>query len=171
MHLCHWVNSLEAVYQMTCSLLWSHKRLYTTLFTCAVKHSNKCKHALLNKIKLDFVIFKTCWRTRGLRMKVLTCVACSSEAGCVCFTVLHVCPPETAALNPTANRICVWDKAGSRSEAGPGRAAPCVCCVQITTEPLQTPRDITWHHHRVTLTSTSWITIKNIKKNCVYLFI
>ena len=28
----HWVTSLEAVYQITCSILWSHERLYTAFF-------------------------------------------------------------------------------------------------------------------------------------------
>ena len=30
MQFSHWVTSLEAIYQITCSVLWSHKRLYIT---------------------------------------------------------------------------------------------------------------------------------------------
>ena len=32
MHLSHCVTSLETIYLIACSFLWSHKRLYTTVF-------------------------------------------------------------------------------------------------------------------------------------------
>ena len=33
----HWVTSLDAVYPITSSFFWSHKKLYTALFTYAVE--------------------------------------------------------------------------------------------------------------------------------------
>ena len=36
MQRSHWVTSLEAVYQIACSFLWSHENLYPTFFhTCS----------------------------------------------------------------------------------------------------------------------------------------
>lgn len=32
MQISHWMTSLESVYRITCSVLWSYKRLYTALF-------------------------------------------------------------------------------------------------------------------------------------------
>ena len=50
MQLSYWVTSLETVYQIICSFLWSPKRMYTTLFTHAVVLHNNCKHTLMCKI-------------------------------------------------------------------------------------------------------------------------
>ena len=49
MQLSHWVTSLEAVYQITCSFLWSHNKLYTTAPVLVVL-SKTCEHTLMCKI-------------------------------------------------------------------------------------------------------------------------
>ena len=47
--LCRWVTSLEAVYQIRHSFLWSHKVLLTTFFTFAEVLTMTCKHTLMCK--------------------------------------------------------------------------------------------------------------------------
>ncbi len=63
------VTSLEAIYQISPSFFWSHKRLYTTLFTHAVVMPNTCKYTLMTKIgavpldllSLDTIPFSILW--------------------------------------------------------------------------------------------------------------
>ena len=43
MQFYHWVTSLQAVYQIAHSFLWSHRRLHTTFFTYAVVLPKTCK--------------------------------------------------------------------------------------------------------------------------------
>ena len=52
MHLGHWVTSMEAIYQITCSFLWSHKRLYMpTPFSHICRSTLKrCKYSLMCNI-------------------------------------------------------------------------------------------------------------------------
>ena len=50
MQLNHRVTSLEEVYQITCSFLWSHIRLYTKSITYAVVLPKTCKHTLMFKM-------------------------------------------------------------------------------------------------------------------------
>ena len=47
--LGHLVTSLEETYQITCSLLWSHKRLSTTIFLYAAVFTKTCKHTFMCK--------------------------------------------------------------------------------------------------------------------------
>ena len=46
MQFSHWVTSLEVVYRIPCSFLWSHKNIYMTCFTCAADLPQTCKHTL-----------------------------------------------------------------------------------------------------------------------------
>ena len=78
MQLSCWVTSLEAVYQVTCSLFWSHNRLYTVLFFCFFFHISSSKHTLMCKTGgvIDTkIIFYILYDFRALS---LHCFPCSS---------------------------------------------------------------------------------------------
>ena len=49
MQCIHCVTSLEAVYQITCIFLWSHKNTLFFLFTYIVPLPNTCKHKYNDK--------------------------------------------------------------------------------------------------------------------------
>ena len=57
MQFSHTGTSLEAIYQITCSFLWSHKRRYTSIFIYVVVLLKTCKHTLMcttGGVKLPF---------------------------------------------------------------------------------------------------------------------